>query len=247
MMNSRQSKHPASGMTYLSAGFQLIFKPGLRRYIVIPLLINMLVFTGLFFVFGHYVKELNIWLSHFLPAWLHWLSAILWLLFFISYFIIFIYTFVSVANIISAPFNSFLSEKVEEYLTGQTIASYTWQETVKNFPRIVGRQLAILGYYVPRAILLLILFFIPLVQTVAPFAWFLFNAWFLTLTLIDYPTDNHHIPLREVRHWLKQKIWMSLSFGMSVLVVTMVPVLNFFAIPAAVAGATKFWIEEKNQ
>lgn len=230
------------GITHLVDGFELMTKPGVKRFVAIPVAINILLFISAFFLLRHFVGQFNAWFLHFLPTWLHWLSYILWFLFFISFFIVFVYAFVTLANIIAAPFNSLLSEKVENYLTGHTSASLSLFENVKDVPRILGRQLGILGYYLPRAILLLILFFIPVVHVIVPFLWFLFNAWFLAFTYIDYPTDNHRVPLVEVRIWLKQNRSTSLGFGMAVLVVTMVPVVNLFAIPAAVAGATKYWV-----
>lgn len=238
--------NPIAGMKYFIAGFGLISKPGIKRFVVIPLTINIVLFVGLFFLLRHFVGEFNLWFAHHLPAWLRWLGAFLWLLFFISFVLIFVYTFVTVANLISAPFNSLLAEKVEFYLTGKVLESRSLAENIKDIPRIVGRQLAILGYYLPRAILLLVLFIVPLVQAVAAILWFLFNAWYMTMTYIDYPTDNQRVPLRDVRIWLKQKRWLSLGFGISVLIASMIPILNFFSIPAAVAAATKLWVEESN-
>ena len=174
---------------------------------------------------------------------LRWLSGVLWLLFFISFFLIFIYTYVALANLITAPFNSLLAERVERYLTGHDSARSTLLNTFKDLPRIMVRQLWMIGYYVPRALGIFILFFIPIIQAIAAIIWFLFNSFFMTLVYIDYPNDNHRIPLKDVRLWLKQHRWVSLGFGMSVLVVSMIPILNFFAMPAAVAGATKLWVE----
>jgi CysZ protein len=231
------------GISYLLAGFQLITKPGLRRFVLIPLIINIILFTGAFFLLRYFVSEFNIWFAEHLPAWLHWLSTVLWVIFFIGFFGIIIYTFVTVANLVSAPFNSFLAEKVEWYLTGNIPEDRSLLDNLKDIPRIIGRQLSIIAYYIPRALLILILFFIPIVQTVAGILSFLFHAWIMTLTYIDYPTDNHRIPMRDVRTWMEKRRWPSLGFGAGILVCSMIPVVNCFTIPAAVAGATKFWIE----
>lgn len=239
--------NPISGITYFLDGFRLISKPGLRRFVVIPLIINIIMFAVLFFVMRRYVNEFNYWFVNFLPAWLHWLSVILWFLFIISFFLIFVYTFVTVTNLLCAPFNSFLAEKVELYLTGKIQEPRTLYENMKDIPRIVGRQLCILGYYLPRAFIILILFFVPVVQGVAAIIWFIFHAWFMTMTYIDYPTDNQRVAMRDVRIWMKKKRWVSIGFGMSVLIATMIPVINFFTIPAAVAAATKLWLREQNQ
>jgi CysZ protein len=236
--------NPMIGFGYFVDGFRLITKPGVKRFVIIPLIINILFFIGLFFLLRHYVSEFDLWLVNHVPAWLQWLAHMLGFLFLISFILLFVFTFVVVANMIAAPFNGFLAEKVELYLKGSVPEPRTLWEDIRDVPRILSRQLSVLGYFLPRALLLFILFFIPLVQIIAPILWFLFSAWFMTMTYIDYPSDNHRVSVQAMRLWLKQKRWVSLGFGVSVLVASMIPLLNFFTIPAAVAGATKFWLNE---
>ncbi len=236
-----------TGIHYLINGFILLTKPGIKRYAVIPLLINIALFIGMFFIAKHYFLELNQWILHLLPTWLQWLSYMLWIVFFIGFFLVIIYTFVTLANIIASPFNSLLSEKIEYYLTGKSLPSQTIWGSIKDITRVMARQLAIIGYSLPRAIVLLILFVIPILQLAAPLLWFIFSAWLMALQYIDYPTDNHKIPFEDVRNQLFQKKWLSLSFGLSVLIFSMIPILNCIVIPAAVAGATKLWVEKFNK
>lgn len=238
-------QNPITGCLYFLEGFRLISKPALRSFVLIPLAINMILFIVMFFVARHYVHLFNFWFASHLPAWLHWLSIVLWLIFFLIFFLVFTYSFVTFANLISAPFNSFLAEKVELYLTGKVQEPRTLWDNLKDIPRIIGRQCHILGYYLPRAGLLLILLFIPVVQAAAVFLGFLFHAWFIAMTYIDYPTDNHHIPIQAVRQWLDKRRWFAYGFGGCVLMATMIPILNLFTIPAAVAGATKWWLDEQ--
>ena len=235
---------PRTGFHYFLSGFKWIFQPGIKRYIVIPLLLNILLFIALFFIARHFMGEFNHWMQGLLPAWLQWLSIIMWLLFGISFVLAWVYTYVMVANLIAAPFNSLLSEKVTKLLGGTPIENEGWVMSMKDILRSFGRQFSFLAYYLPRAIGLGILFFIPLVQFIAPVLWFLFNAWFMALQYVDYPTDLQRIPLRQVRHELNAKRVLNLSFGMSVLVGSMIPVVNLFAMPAAVAGATELWFRE---
>lgn len=232
------------GIHYLLNGFKLLTKPGLKRFVLIPLIINVILFAGLFFLSRHLFNELTHWLLTLLPSWLQWLGSILWVIFFIGFFLVIIYTFVTLANLVAAPFNSLLAEKVEIYLTGKTPGTQSLWGTIKDTPRIIARQFAILGYYLPRAIVLLFLFFVPVIQIAAALIWFLFNAWLMTMQYVDYPTDNHRIPFKEVRHKLSQQRWLSFSFGISVLILTMLPILNFIVMPAAVAGATQLWLEQ---
>lgn len=145
---------------------------------------------------------------------------------------------------VAAPFNGLLAEKVEAYLTGIVPVDRGISATIRDVPRVIGRQLSIIFYYLPRALAILLLYFIPIVQGFAVVIWFLFSAWFLALQFIDFPTDNHRIPVAQVRAWLEARRFATWGFGISLLLVMSLPVLNFFAIPAAVAGATKFWVEE---
>lgn len=234
-----------SGARYFIDGFSLIAKPGLRKFVVIPLLINVVFFVALFLLTQHFVLEFNHWFAGLVPTWLNWLSAVIWFLFLISFFLVFTFSFVLIANLISAPFNSFLSENVELLLVGKSVESHTLRETIYDVPRIVLRQLSILGFYLPRAMLLLVLFFVPIVNIAAPAFWLLFHAYLMVLTYIDYPSDNHRISIPEVRTWLRGHRLATYGFGGSVLLFSMVPILNLLVMPAAVAGATKFWVMER--
>ncbi len=235
------------GVHYLFAGFNLITKPGLKRFVIIPLVINILLFTALFFVLQHYTGILHDQISAYLPAWLQWLAAIIWVLFVVGFFFLFIYAFAVLGAITAAPFNGLLAEKVELYLTGKEPVSRSLIENVKDVPRIIGRQFVIVWYYLPRALLIMLLFFVPVVHVIAFLLWFLFSAWFLTLQYLDFPTDNHRIPVASVRSWLDQRRALALGFGVSLMFVMAIPFVNFFAIPAAAAGAAKLWIEENNR
>ncbi|MBA3660985.1 MAG: sulfate transporter CysZ [Gammaproteobacteria bacterium] len=235
---------PMTGISYLLDGFSLITKSGIKRFVIIPLIVNIILFLGLFFFLRHYMHVFDAWFAGILPSWLQWLGSLLWLLFFVAFVLVFIYTFVTFANLISAPFNSLLAEKVEAHLTGQASVNQSMMATLKDVPRSLGRQIAVLGYYLPRALLLLLLFLLPFAQPFAALFWFLFNAWFMAMTFIDYPSDNHRISFQTTRLFLNKQRFTTFGFGISVLIASMVPFLNFFVIPAAVAGATKFWLKE---
>src|SRR5215208_2895044 len=99
----KRMNHSLSGLAYFLDGFSLITKPGLRRYVIIPLFINLIFFIGLFLLLRYLMHDFNQWVSGFLPSYLQWLSYIFWVLFFSAFFIFFIYSFLTIANIIAAP------------------------------------------------------------------------------------------------------------------------------------------------
>ena len=78
----------------------------------------------------------------------------------------------------------------------------------------------------------------------APFLWFLFGAWMLTLEYMDYPMGNHGIIFPEQRQTLSAKRQLAFGFGVGAMAITLIPVVNFIAIPVIVCGATKLWVEK---
>ncbi|MBT8506547.1 hypothetical protein B1F79_03030 [Coxiella-like endosymbiont of Rhipicephalus sanguineus] len=67
------------------------------------------------------------------------LNWLLWILFAISFFIIVVYTFTLVGNIISAPFNGFLAEKIEKLETEKDPES-SGESILKDIPLALKRQ-----------------------------------------------------------------------------------------------------------
>ncbi len=233
------------GFHYFLAGIGDLTQKGLRRYVVLPILANAIVFAVLIYVGIHWFGLLIHWVESLLPTWLHWLNVLLWIIFALSAIIIMAYTFTLIANLIATPFNGLLAEKAEMFERGTLHQNNDpWYAFIKDIPRDLKRQLQFIFYYLPRAILGLILFFIPLVQTIAAPLWFMFNAWMMSIQYMDYPMDNHRIEFKKMRQKLLEKRAVNFGFGCAVLLFTMVPVLNFIAMPAAVIGATKLWVKE---
>ena len=114
-------------------------------------------------------------------------------------------------------------------------------------PRTMGREMRKLAYFLPRAIGLLILSFIPVVNLVAAPLWLLFGVWMMAVQYIDYPADNNKMSWQDMLAWLREKRWQSLSFGGITYAALLVPGLNILMMPAAVAGATLFWVRERGE
>ena len=71
----------AQGFSYFREALPLLLRPGLRLFVILPLLVNLLVFGGLI-VFA--LQLFNDTLAHLMgsvPDWLSWLVWLLWPLF----------------------------------------------------------------------------------------------------------------------------------------------------------------------
>jgi CysZ protein len=237
-------KNQHSGAYYLFEGLRLVRQPGLRRYVIIPLLISTLVFAGAILGMSHWLESLINWLLGFLPAMLDWLRYLLWPLFTLAGVLVIFYGFSLVTNLLAAPFNGMLAEAVEQHLTGQTIDTGGWKALMKDLLPSLTSELRKLVYFIVRAIPLGLLFLFPITTLVAPFIWALFSAWMLTIEYLDYPMANHLLHFSEQKRLLRQRKLLSYGFGGSSLLMTMIPVVNFFAMPVSVAGATAMWVGE---
>lgn len=232
------------GAGYLIRGFGLITKPGIRPFVLIPLTVNILIFSLLIWL-G--IGQFEALMDHFLPAedsWFAWLRWLLWPLFTLAIVVLVFYTFTLIANLLAAPFNGLLAERIERYLGGEMPRQSGGLKPLMGelLPSLLS-ELRKTGYFLLRAIPLLILFFIPWTSPLAPFLWIVFSAWFLALEYGDYPMANHGLSFKEQRRRLRQTRFTALSFGGSLMLMMSIPLLNFLAMPVAVAGATLFWRE----
>ncbi len=246
--------HYLTGLGYVKAGFSLIRVEGIRRFVVIPIAINVIVFVGLGWLlsdqFSHVLASVD-WLTNpDTETWLGWfvdkLLVLFWIVFGLAFLIIFTYTFTVVANLIAAPFNSLLSERIEAHLKGRLDHQQNTpvSHILKSIPHILRSEVGKIFYLLVWMIPVLILYVIPGVNLIAPFVSFLFGAWMLSLEYVDYPMGNNGLLFGQIKKAARSRRNLSLGFGSAVTLLTAIPVINLIAMPVAVAGATKMWVDE---
>ena len=217
----------------------ILFKTELRRYVIIPLLINISLFSLTIY---YVVSEFTSWMNNLLPSWLDWLNWLIIPLFTITILIAVFYTFTIVANIIAAPFNSVLSEKYERLVRGEMAVENN--ETIGQLiNRTTAAELKKVIYIVLWLIPLLIITFIPVLNLISPFLWILFAIWMLSLEYLDYPMGNHNLRFPDVKKAAHRHKSVTLGLGSGLFILTTIPFVNFIAIPAGVIAATKSYIE----
>ena len=239
-------KPSLSGVHYFLQGFDLIRQPKLRPFVLIPLLVNLMLFSvSFYFLF----QQIDVWLVQLEASldWLSWLVYIIKPLAFILILLVFGFFFGAIANIIAAPFNGLLAEQTELLLSNKPMPASSIKDILLDIPRVLTRELKKIKYYIPRAIGLLLLFFVPVVgQTVAPVLWFIFTAWMLAIQYADYTFDNNKVGFDEMRSELSSNRMQSLSFGSMVALCQSIPVVNFMIMPVAVCGATAMWVSNSD-
>lgn len=259
------------GVHFFFLGFRLIFKPGLRHYIVIPIIFNaillVIVFSGLaFFLFYHF--------NSFIAGFPYWVMVFLGWLFWIIYSLISLmvstFIFTILTNIIASPFYGILAEAAANIIINEKqgvlipeqnqdfsnfsntdlnstkssrLQDKNWLKTILVMaPRTLAREGRKLLYFLPWVLFCLLLLLFPLSWLFFPFVWWIVLAWILAVQYIDYQPDNQEIHFKEVLNLLKQNFFTVIGFGSMVSLAMMIPGANLFVPPAAVVGGTVLWL-----
>ena len=239
--------NPFTGATYFMSGVRLINSSGIRRYVLIPLLINIFIFSiGLWFAIEQFDLFID-WALSDLPGWLSWLEWIMWPLFALTFYGLVFFGFSLIANIIASPFNGPLAAAVERKISGneKINSNKTFSQEVKES---IGNELIKLKHSIylmmPLAFLSLLSIAFPLIAPAVAVLWMVYTVWVLTLEYADFPMSNHGIAFKQQREKLAGKRFMSLGVGSMVMLGTLIPLVNFLVMPVAVAGATKMYLRE---
>lgn len=233
--------NPVTGANYFFQGLMILRQPGVKRFVILPLLINIFVFSFALWLAINQFDVFISWALDSLPSWLDWLEWILWPLFAVTFLVLIFFSFTLVANIISSPFNGPLAAAVERQLTGNTDFT-TGRTFVQECQYAIKSELQKLKHalvlMMPLIFISLLTIAFPLIAPVSSILWLTYTAWVLTLEYADYPMANHGMVFRHIREKLAEKRILSLGFGAIVMFTTMIPFINFLVLPAAVAGAT---------
>jgi CysZ protein len=230
------------GASYLLQGFGLIQRPGLRRFVLLPLLINMLIFSGMIYIGASYFDQA---MDRLLPESVGWVSYLLWPLFALLVLVSSFYSFTLVANLVGSPFNDRLSEMVSQRLgapgttdRGRSLVGDIWL-SIKGELR---KWLYFLTLFLTLLLLWLLTLWIPPLTLLMPLLWLLLGTWMMSVEYTDYPMTNRDMSFAEKRAWLRKHRWLAIGFGGATLGATLIPIVNFAVMPAAVAGATILWV-----
>jgi CysZ protein len=232
MKFSNKGNNPVLAASYLFKGLALLGSAPLRHFILIPILINIVLYSAALTLGYYYIDSL---INAFIPSWLHWLHWLLWPLFFVSFFIVGFFSFTVLANLIAAPFYGKLAAKTLTLINPDAIA-VSEQPLTKVLLAESKRVLYILRLAIP----LLVISFIPGLNLIAPLLWALFSAWSMSLEYMAYPLENAGILFIEQKQLLKSMRWGALSFGGIAVLGLSIPIINIIIAPTAVIAATLY-------
>jgi CysZ protein len=247
-MNNNSLGTALSGPSLILQGAKLLWHPKIRWLVLLPLLINIVLFSTLTVAAGQWLGGWLDLMVNAVPDWLHWLAWIVWLLFSILALVIYAFSFTLFANLIGSPFYGLIAERViilqgagsdADASAGSSMLGIAWQSFI--------RQLQLLAYFIPRtigiALLTLLVSFIPLLNLLAPAIAGCWAAWSLAIQYLDYPADIDGVSFKQLIDQAGHNRWSAMGFGFAALGASAIPVLNLLALPAAVVGGTLLWCQ----
>ncbi|MDW7643734.1 MAG: sulfate transporter CysZ [Desulfuromonadales bacterium] len=240
----------AIGFFYPFKSFGFIRKnPRLLKFVLIPFLINLVVFSGVVFLGLDFFGDI---VARYVPhgeAW-YWafLTFFAWLLASIVTTLLVFFCFTVVGNLIASPFNDLLSERTEEILTGiGSSETFSWKTFGGDAWRAIVVEGKKMSFFVVGMLALLLLNLIPLAgQVLYSIAAALFTLFFLAVEYLGYVLSRKRLSFAQQRHYIFGQTFLHLGFAVGVLCLLAIPLMQLLCIPLAVVGATRLYCEKGN-
>ena len=232
-------------MHHFFNAIKTLIRPEYRKYILVPLLVNFILFVILTSLLVVMFSDLMTIILDYVPSWLHFMASMLWFVFGIAILIIYGLSFTFITNLIAAPFNGFLAEKIQR---DHGIELPEGESTMGLITRTLMREIVKITYFVAYGLLVMVLLFllsfIPLINLAIPVLAFLWSSWCIAIQYMDYAADNYQQDFSHLRKLALKPTFHTFSFGGVVSLLSMIPFVNIFVMPLAVAAGTQLWIKD---
>ena len=128
-----------SAFNHFVMGWHFITQKGLRRFVIMPILLNIVLLTGLFWLFVSQISTMIDWVMSFIPDWLSFLSVILLVLSIGSILLFFYFAFTTLSGFIAAPLMDYWQKKLKN-ADREAVNDDGFAEIMKDVPRMLNRE-----------------------------------------------------------------------------------------------------------
>jgi CysZ protein len=235
-------KNFLTGVKFLGRGAKQVFRrPKLVLLGILPALLSLVLFTGLFVLLAYNLDWLSGKATWFARDWTGgWQTTVE---FFAGAAIVgfsgllAIISFTAVTLLIGDPFYETIAEAIEDNLGGvPNEVEVSWHSSLR---RSLADSLRLVLITALIGIPLFLGGLIPVVgQTVIPVIAAFVGGWFLTQELVGIPFQRRGLRLRDRRLLLRKHKGIALGFGVAVFLCFLIPLGAVLIMPAAVAGGT---------
>ncbi|MEM6963668.1 MAG: EI24 domain-containing protein [Bacteroidota bacterium] len=225
-----------AGITSYFSAFTTISRLGLWKYFLVPIIISLILASGL----GVAIWTLSGTLAAWLLPWIPWETVTGWVLNILLGLVGFV-LFKHLAIAAVSPFMTPLAQKVEEHLTGNytKYSGFSTSQAIKDFFRGITIALSNIVKELIYVIPLFLLGLFPPLSIPCAILIFLTQAYYAGFGNMDYTLEGHY-SVSESKRFVKQYRWLAIGNG-TVFLLLLGTGVGFLVAPplATVAAATE--------
>jgi CysZ protein len=235
------------GFTYPFRSIRFFFShPKLITYSITPIVINIIIYGSVFFfTYRWLLGSLDKWLGidpsgGFWAGFIH--TALLIISFLLLLFICYL-LFITVGNLVTAPFNEEISQRVEEIVTNGSVKHKMgfWEDA---YISIKGEAEKIV-FYIVFLILIFLLNAIPAVGSVlSAIIGTIFSFFYNALDFLDFPMTRRKMKFKQKLNVTKSGKMVTYGFGAAAFLLMFLPIVNVFMKPILVVSGTSLYYEK---
>lgn len=236
------------GFTYPFRSIKFFFShPKLITYSLTPVVINIIIYGSVFFftyrwLLGSTSKWLGIDESG-TGFWLGFIHTMLLIIGFLLLLLICYLLFITVGNLVTAPFNEEISQRVEEIVTNGTVKHKMgfWEDA---YISIKGEAEKIV-FYLVVLFLVLLLNLVPVVgSVVSAIIGTVFSFFYNALDFLDFPMTRRKMKFKQKLKVTQSGKMVTYGFGAAAFLLMFLPVVNIFMKPILVVSGTSLYYEK---
>jgi len=225
-----------AGLRDYMSGYGLVLSvPSIRKWALIPMALNLLLFTALAFLVFWFAGDAVRAIFGEAHSWYGRVGHVLmWIVTLLVGLLAVVALSLVLSSVIAAPFYTRLAEATLRHLTGREIgvAGPVWKMALVS----IWQEMQKLAIFLGVQAVLLGIGFIPLIGIVVSIG---VTVLLLAFEFADYALEAYGLGVTDrYRFVLARKAGFA-GFGAGVFVTTLVPFLNIVTAPAAVAGAAR--------
>ena len=220
---------------YMKA-FKFIGQNKLKKFYFIPGIINIILITSFYFLSKFIGGALVEFASNLLGGNLNsFIQFILKFIIYLTIFAIYYLIYKTLILIVLSPFLSYISERTESIITEKTF-NFSLKDNLYFIKRgIIVTLKSFLREFVMTCIILL-LFFIPIVNTAIPILLFIVQSYYIGFSFIDYTLERYDFETGT--NLIRQNYIFFLINGGLFTILLFIPLIGIFIAPLVTAVAT---------
>lgn len=223
-------------------------QPKLVLYSIVPLIINLIIYGTIFALSYNYLIGYSnkITGSGNIDAawWQELLNILLLVVLFLLVLVVCYLAFITIGNLITAPFNEKISQYTEMIITGKAVEYDVgfWKDAFLS----VKAELMKIIFYLSILIPIFLLNLIPVIGSVLSASLgVLFSFFYNALDFLDYPMTRKFFTLKKKINTVSSRKMLSMGFGCCVFFMMFLPIINVLLKPVCVTAGTALFFEKK--